>query len=87
MCRDVDVDRIQVRVSSLEPLDARALAQAIAAGLAPTLGLAPGEAALERLAVSVEAKPNEPDGQRLAERAAAQIVARIGRGTSFGASR
>jgi hypothetical protein len=76
--QEVRVDRIKLRVSGMDPLQARALAQAVALGLAPTLALAPGEGSIERLAFELAAKPGEPPEQ-LAARAAARLAPLVGR--------
>jgi hypothetical protein len=74
----VEIDRISLRVTGMDPIDARTLAQAIAAGLAPTLSLAPGEASLDRLRVEVQARAGE-DQDALARRAVARLAPLINR--------
>lgn len=69
---EVRIDRISLHVTGMDPIDAKALARAIAAGLAPSLALAPGEASLERLSVELPAK----DGERTDE-LAARAIARL----------
>jgi hypothetical protein len=68
----VEIERLSLRVTGMDPIDATALARAIAEGLAPALSLAPGEASLPRLAVQVQAK----EGERTPE-LAARAVARL----------
>lgn len=75
---EVNIDRISLRVTGMDPIDARALAQAIATGLAPTLALAPGEAALDRLRVEVQAKHGEKP-EVLAARAVARLAPLLNR--------
>jgi hypothetical protein len=65
-------------VTAMDPIDARALARAVAAGLAPTLSLAPGEASLERLRVEVQARPGD-DQAAIARRAATRLAPLINR--------
>jgi hypothetical protein len=74
----VEIDRISLRVTAMDPIDARALARAVAAGLAPTLSLAPGEASLERLRVEVQARPGD-DQAAIARRAATRLAPLINR--------
>jgi len=74
----IEIDRISLHVTGMDPISAQALAQAIAAGLAPTLSLAPGEAALAHLRVEVQARHGEqPDA--LAVRALARLAPLINR--------
>jgi hypothetical protein len=74
----VEIERISLRVTGMDPIEARALARAIAAGLAPTLSLAPGEASLDHLRVEVQAKPGD-DRDALARRAVARLAPLINR--------
>jgi hypothetical protein len=75
---ELDIERVTLRVTGMSPPDARALARAIAAGLAPTLALAPGEASLERVAVELRADEGEGTPE-LAERAVARIAPLLNR--------
>lgn len=78
----LDIDRISVRVTGMEPLEAEALARAIAEGLARPLSLAPGESSLGRLTVQVE--PAEGDQtDDVANRAVARIVALLHRAAAM----
>ncbi|MGA2009424.1 MAG: hypothetical protein ABSH51_02655 [Solirubrobacteraceae bacterium] len=74
----VVVDRLVVRVTGMDPIDAQELARAIASRLAPTLTPAPGEASLDRLRVEVEARPGET-WDALAARAARQLAPLLNR--------
>lgn len=74
----IEVDRISLRVTGMDPIDAKALARAVAAGLAPTLSLAPGEASMDRLRVEVQAKAGD-DQEALARRAVSRLAPLINR--------
>jgi hypothetical protein len=81
----LDIDRISVRVTGMDPVDAQALARAIAEGLARPLSLAPGEASLERL--TVEVRPTEADQtDDVAERAVTGILALLHRAEALEAA-
>jgi hypothetical protein len=66
------IDRITLHVTDMDPIDARRLAEAVALALAPTLALAPGEGAIDRLDVRVQAKRREHP-----EQIAAQVAQRL----------
>jgi len=72
MNRELDVDRISLRVTGLDPDAARTLALQVAAGLAQALTFASGDASFARLALTVHA----PDGQE-PNALAARTVARL----------
>jgi hypothetical protein len=74
----VRVDRISVRMNGIERIDPEALAQALAARLAPTLLLAPGQAAIDSLRVELEAEDGD-DHDALAARAVARLAPLINR--------
>jgi hypothetical protein len=69
----VEVKRLSFRVTGMDPIDARELAQRVAAGLAPALSLAPGEASLPRLHVELPARQGERPDQ-LAERTVTRLA-------------
>ena len=74
----VHVDRIRLRMNGIERIDPEALARTIAARLAPTLVLAPGEAAIDSLRVEIEAQDGD-DHDAVAERAVARLAPLINR--------
>lgn len=78
MNREFDVDRISLRVTGLDPEDARTLAEQVAAGLAPALTFASGDASFARLAFQVQAPPGE-DPDALAERTLARLAPLLNR--------
>jgi hypothetical protein len=81
MNRDLDVDRISLRVTGLDPDAARTLALEVAAGLAPALTFASGDTSFARLALTVQA----PDGEQpdaLATSALARLAPLLNRETS-----
>ena len=69
----VQVDRLSIRVAGVAPELGAELARLVAERLAPSLALAPGEAAVERLRATVAGRPGEDAGS-LAGRIAAQIA-------------
>ena len=81
----LDIDRISVRVTGMEAVDAEALARAIAEGLARPLSLAPGECSLGRLSVQVEPTDADQPGD-VAERAVARILALLHRAAALEAA-
>jgi hypothetical protein len=83
---EVTIDRISLRVTGMDPLEAKALARAVAQRLAPALALAPGEASIPRLHVEVAARRGErPD--ELAARAVARLAPLINRASAAEAGR
>ena len=81
MNRELDVDRISLRVTGLDPDAARTLALQVAAGLAPALTFASGDASFARLALTVQA----PDGAQpnaLARSTLARLAPLLNRETS-----
>lgn len=83
---DVVIDRLSLRVTGMDALDARTLAQRVAAGLAPALAIGPGEAVLARLAIELEAREGERP-EELAARAVSHLAPLINRVVATGARR
>jgi len=81
----LDVDRISVRVNGMEPVDAEALARAIAEGLARPLSLAPGESSLGRLSVQIESAEADQT-EDIADRAVARILSLLHRAAAMEAA-
>jgi hypothetical protein len=86
MSAAVQIDRISIRVPGVDRDVGRRLAQLVAAQLAPSLQLGPGEASLERLHVELAAAPAEGP-ESLAARIAAQVSLLIGAASSLEAGR
>ena len=80
------IERLSLRVQGVDPLDARALAQAVADGLAGGLRLGPGETSLSRLSVRVQTRQGEP-AEQLAARTADQVTALVNRVSATEAGR
>ena len=83
---EITIDRISLRVTGMDPLEAKVLARAVAQRLAPALALAPGEASIPRLRVEVAAKRGERP-EELAARAVARLAPLINRTASAEAGR
>ena len=76
---EIDIDRLSMRLTGIEPPDARRLAQLVAARLGPGLLLGPGDASIARLQVEVQASPGAGPAE-LADRIAdclAPLVNRV----------
>jgi hypothetical protein len=82
----VQIDRISIRVPGVGRDPGRWLAQLVAAQLAPSLRLGPGEASLERLHVELAAEPAESQ-ESLAGRIASQVALLVGAASSLEAGR
>ena len=73
---DIHIDRLALRVTGLDEGAARELAYLVAAGLAPGLLRAAGDAGLGRLQVTAAAEPADQDRPDLLAR---RIVSEVGR--------
>jgi hypothetical protein len=72
----IEIDCCHLRLTGVEPADARRLAQLVAAGLVPSLRLGPGEASLGCLQIEVQARPGDGSAElagRIVERLAPLI--------------
>lgn len=81
--RGISIDRLSLRVTGLDEHAARALARAVAEGLAAGVVPAAGDAALDHLGVTVQSGPGDPDA--LAGRIVDVIGRRLARDRVFGA--
>jgi hypothetical protein len=76
--REIQIDRLSMRLTGVEPPDARLLAQLVAARLAPALRPGPGDASIARLQAEVQAPPGAGPAE-LADRIADCLAPLINR--------
>jgi hypothetical protein len=76
--REIEIDRLSMRLIGVEPADARRLAELVAVRLAPALRLGPGDASIARLRVEVQAPPGA-DPAEVADRLAGNLALLINR--------